>query len=95
MFSLKDVQFKNILQIPNLELHEGEIICLFGESGSGKSTILKMLNNMLSPDKGEVLYLNKPVSEYNPMELRQEVVMLGQDPVVFDGTVRENLLIGL
>ena len=95
MFLLKDIHYKDILHIPFLEIKSGEITCLFGESGSGKSTLLRMLNNMITPDKGEIRYQNQSISEYIPMELRQEVVMLGQEPIVFDGTVRDNLLKGL
>lgn len=95
MFLLKDIHYKDILHIPYLEIKSGEITCLFGESGSGKSTLLRMLNNMITPDKGEIRYQNQSISEYIPMELRQEVVMLGQEPIVFDGTVRDNLLKGL
>lgn len=95
MFRLKNILYKDILHIPHLEIKSGEISCLFGESGSGKSTLLKMLNRMLTPEEGEIFYDDKPISDYNPIELRQQVVMLGQDPVVFEGTIRDNLLIGL
>lgn len=74
---------------------QGNIICLFGESGSGKTTLLKMLNGMLTPQSGKILYKDQLITELDPIDLRKEVVMLGQDPIVFEGTVRDNLLIGL
>lgn len=95
MFTIKNVSYKDILKIKELQLAKGSIISLFGESGSGKTTLLKMLNGMITPQSGEITYKGQQISELNPIELRKEVVMLGQDPVVFEGTIRENLLIGL
>ncbi len=95
MFTINDVKFKNILHINNLSLEAGSIYCLFGKSGSGKSTLLKMFNGMLTPDKGQLRYKEEQITTLDPIQLRREVVMLGQDPVVFEGTVRDNLLMGL
>ncbi|MFD2657496.1 ABC transporter ATP-binding protein [Gracilibacillus thailandensis] len=95
MFSIKQLVFKDILTVNNLEIESGKIYCLFGESGSGKSTLLKMFNSMLTPDQGTITYKDQSIANLDPVQLRREVVMLGQDPVVFEGTVRDNLLIGL
>ncbi|WP_163537913.1 ABC transporter ATP-binding protein [Gracilibacillus sp. YIM 98692] len=95
MFTVNGLIYKNILHIDKLEIPDHKIICLFGESGSGKSTLLKMFNQMLSPDDGEITYKSQPIQEFPSVELRREVVMLGQDPIVFDETVRENLQKGL
>ncbi|MFC4388344.1 ATP-binding cassette domain-containing protein [Gracilibacillus marinus] len=95
MFTIHNLQYKDIVSIEQLEIKEGKITCLFGESGSGKSTILKMLNNMLTPDHGEIMYYNKNLLDYSPIELRKEVVMLGQEPIMFEGDIRSNLTIGL
>ncbi|WP_018931421.1 ABC transporter ATP-binding protein [Gracilibacillus lacisalsi] len=95
MFSIKQLVFKDILTVNKLEIESGKIYCLFGESGSGKSTLLKMFNSMLTPDQGTITYKDQSIANLDPVQLRREVVMLGQDPVVFDGTVRDNLLIGL
>ncbi|WP_208590369.1 ABC transporter ATP-binding protein [Gracilibacillus suaedae] len=95
MFSIKQLVFKDIITVNKLEIKSGKIYCLFGESGSGKSTLLKMFNSMLTPDQGIIAYKDQSITDVDPVQLRREVVMLGQDPVVFDGTVRDNLLIGL
>ncbi|WP_058307229.1 ABC transporter ATP-binding protein [Gracilibacillus massiliensis] len=95
MFQIKHLKYKDILDINELELDSARIYCLFGESGSGKSTLLKMFNGMLTPDDGEVLFKKEKITALDPVELRKEVVMLGQDPVVFEGTVRDNFLAGL
>ncbi|MDL4842288.1 ABC transporter ATP-binding protein [Aquibacillus rhizosphaerae] len=95
MFIIKSLNYKDILQIRNVEIHTGKVTTLFGESGSGKSTLLKLLNRLISPDQGTLLYENKPIGEFDPVLLRREVVMLSQAPAIFEGSVRDNLLIGL
>lgn len=56
MFTLKDIKFKDILDIKNLEIKKENVTIISGPSGSGKSTLLKMLNNLLSPDEGDIYY---------------------------------------
>lgn len=95
MFELKNIIYKNILQIDHMTIPEKKITCLVGESGAGKSTLLKMLNIMLSPDKGEIFYQNKNLKHEDPILHRRQVVMLSQQPTIFEGTIRDNLQIGL
>ena len=91
MFLLKDIKFKNVLDIENLEINENVVTVVKGESGSGKSTMLKLLNNIISPDSGIVMYNGVDVSDINPITLRREVIMQSQFPTIFPGNVRENL----
>lgn len=91
MFKLKDIKFKNILDIENLEIHENVVTIVKGESGSGKSTMLKLLNNIISPNSGVVMYNGVDVNDINPIALRREVIMQSQFPNIFPGNVRENL----
>ncbi|HDX9710449.1 TPA: ABC transporter ATP-binding protein [Bacillus cereus] len=97
MFILKDVIYKDILHIPYLQIQKEKITCIIGESesGSGKSTLLRMLNDLQSPTSGTIEYNGKLISDYHPIQLRRDVVMLGQTPPIFDGAVKDNLLMGL
>lgn len=95
MFSLKQVRYKHILNIKDLNIKEHKVVCIIGESGSGKSTLLRLLNKLISYDSGEIFYKNQPLKSINSIELRRNVVMLPQIPVIFSRTVRDNLLIGL
>ncbi|MDA1909104.1 ABC transporter ATP-binding protein [Bacillus cereus] len=95
MFILKDVTYKDILHIPYLQIQKEKITCIIGESGSGKSTLLRMLNDLQSPTSGTIEYNRKLISDYPPIQLRRDVVMLGQTPPIFDGTIKDNLLMGL
>lgn len=94
MFTLRGVKYKNILDIDELEFSEQKITCIVGESGSGKTTLLRLLNHLISPDEGEIWFQNTLLSQWDPIELRRSVMMLSQSPTIFEGTVRENLLIG-
>jgi putative ABC transport system ATP-binding protein len=95
MFHLSGVKYKNILDIDNLNIPSNKITCVIGESGSGKTTLLRMLNKLISCDTGEILYKNQPIEGIDSVELRRDVIMLPQTPVIFKGSVGENLLIGL
>lgn len=95
MFILKNIKYKNILHIENMTIQNGKVTCIIGESGSGKTTILKMLNKMISPDIGEILFKDKKLNETDSVALRRNVVMLPQSPAIFKGNIKNNLLIGL
>lgn len=94
MFLMKNIQYKNILDIQNLKMESNKIISVVGKSGSGKTTLLKMLNKMISPTSGDIYYNEKNLKEINAIDLRRNVVMLNQTPAIFNGTIRDNLLIG-
>lgn len=93
-FYLRKVRYKEILRIDEVEIPHGKVTCIVGPSGTGKTTLLKMLNRMVTPDEGEVFYRGKDIKEIDSVELRRRVVMLPQIPVVFEGDLRENLVIG-
>ncbi|MFP4697217.1 MAG: ATP-binding cassette domain-containing protein [Eubacteriales bacterium] len=95
MFKLKDVKYKDIIDIKHLNIKAHKITCIIGESGSGKTTILKLLNKLISPDNGFILYNNNSLDNINSIELRREIVMLSQNPAIFSGSIKDNLLIGL
>lgn len=56
---------------------------------------MKMLNIMLSPDQGDIYYNGENIREIDPIHHRRRVIMLEQQPPIFEGTVRDNLNIGL
>jgi len=95
MFTFENVTYKDILTVPDLTIHEKEITCIVGESGSGKTTLLRMLNHLISPDQGSITYCGDNLLRMDPVALRRKVVMLPQTPVIFRGTIQDNLVIGL
>lgn len=94
MFEIKNIKFKDILDVEHLIIHEGKITSIVGESGSGKTTLLKMLNNIISPDEGEILYKGKNINDFDVIELRRKITMLPQNPIIYKGNILDNILIG-
>ncbi|MBM3666585.1 MAG: ATP-binding cassette domain-containing protein [Actinobacteria bacterium] len=68
--------------------------CLFGPSGSGKSTTLRLLNRLIDPDRGRVLYEGSPVEQRDVLELRREVCLVPQLPALIGGSVADNVAYG-
>jgi putative ABC transport system ATP-binding protein len=62
-----------------------------GPSGSGKSSLLRLLNRLADPDSGRILYRGSPIAELDVLALRREVMLVPQLPALVPGTVAENL----
>ncbi|MCA9647297.1 MAG: ATP-binding cassette domain-containing protein [Polyangiaceae bacterium] len=75
----------------NLGVAPGELVVLLGASGSGKSSLLRLFNRLAEPSAGQVEFAGKPLAEYEPRALRRRVALITQAPVMFPGSVRDNL----
>lgn len=95
MFRLEKIRHKGILHIDDLKISDGMVTCLTGESGAGKTSLLRLLNRMDDPDSGSIYYQDQLLDNFNPIELRRKVTMLSQTPFTFPGTIEENLQLGL
>ena len=95
------IEFKNIkkqygdkviIEDFNLSIKEGEFLTVVGSSGCGKTTLLKMVNGLITPDKGQVLVKGKCTQEVNLIELRRNIGYAIQGSVLFPHmTVEENI----
>jgi putative ABC transport system ATP-binding protein len=95
-FSLRGVSLKRpgvglVLDNIDLVIPGGRITALIGPSGSGKTSLLRLLNRLDEPGAGEIRYRERPIGEYAVRDLRQKVGFVFQTPVLFPGTVRDNL----
>ncbi|NXK49278.1 TAP2 protein, partial [Chauna torquata] len=84
-----------VLQDVSFELHPGEVTALAGLNGSGKSTCAGLLEHFYEPRAGEVLLDGVPLSNYEHRYLHRQVVLVGQEPVLFSGSIRDNIAYGL
>ncbi len=82
-----------VLDGAELRIAEGEHVALLGDSGAGKSTLCELLIRMRDPDAGAVSLDGVDVRELATGDLREEVVLCGQDAHLFNTTIRENLLL--
>ena len=94
MFEIKKLKFKHILQIDHLMI-DRQITCLIGPSGSGKTTLLRMLNRLNEAEEGSIYFNGVDIKEMHPIKLRRKIIMLGQTPILYSGTIADNLQIGL
>ncbi len=78
----------------SFDLRSGEQVALVGSSGAGKTTILKLLLAFLQPQKGRILVNHTPLTELTFGSWREHIAWIGQNPVLFHGTIKENILIG-
>jgi ATP-binding cassette subfamily B protein len=92
MFSFSD-DSPQILQNVNLEIPTGTFVGMVGSSGSGKSTLLKLLPRFYRPDSGQVLIDGLDINKVELYSLRRQIGVVPQDSLLFDGTLRENLLL--
>lgn len=83
---------KNILENFNLKIKGGEKLALVGHSGSGKTTIAKIISGYMQPTTGSVLVDNQDLSKVSLKSYYKYLGYLTQEPMVFDGSIRENLL---
>ena len=96
----KDVDFKyasrdtQVLKQLNFTIRENEMIGIVGESGSGKSTILKLLMRLYAPTAGTITWDGIDVTTLSTAWIRDQISYVAQEPVLFSGTIRENLLYG-
>lgn len=83
-----DYAVKNI----SFTIHKGETVAFVGPSGSGKTTLVKLLVGLYHPIEGEVFYNSINSKNINLNELRQQLGFVTQDPQLFSGTIKDNLL---
>jgi putative ABC transport system ATP-binding protein len=75
----------------DLEISAGAITALVGPSGAGKTSLLRLLNRLDDAASGEIFFRSRPINEYAVQALRRQVGFVFQTPVMFPGTVADNL----
>lgn len=94
VFNYKDND-RPAININKLTIRPGERIAILGPIGSGKSTLLKVLAGLYAPTKGQVLLDGLDIHQISRETLSERLGYLQQDHRLFQGTLRENLLIGM
>ncbi|KFM00348.1 Antigen peptide transporter 2, partial [Aptenodytes forsteri] len=84
-----------VLQDVSFELCPGKVTALAGLNGSGKSTCAGLLERFYEPGAGKVLLDGVPLRDYEHRYLHRQVALVGQEPVLFSGTIRDNIIFGL
>ena len=87
-------ELKNVLKNISLTIGNNDQIAIVGKNGSGKSTLFKILCGLYYPKRGEVLINDKPIEKYSIEEYRERTSVLFQDFLKYEGSLRENVILG-
>ena len=82
---------REVLRGIDLKFYDTKKYIIVGPSGAGKSTLLRLINRMDEPTSGSILYSGIDIRDIPILELRRKVGIVFQVPVVFEGSVRDNL----
>ena len=100
LFEFKDVSFKynegenNVVKDLNFTIKKGERVGIIGGTGSGKTTLIKLIERFFDRSEGEILYKGHDIKDYDLNSLHHEISLVNQKAVLFKGTIKSNLLIG-
>jgi ATP-binding cassette subfamily B protein len=83
-----------VLENINMNIKAGEKVAIIGESGSGKTTIVKLLMHFYDWEKGEIQFGSYSIKDINRETLRNRIAYISQDIFMFRGTIKENLMLG-
>ena len=97
-----DVRFENlsfrfrpgqpqVLKEVNLVVPSGTFVGVVGQSGSGKSTLMKLLPRLYAPEEGRILIDGYDIGKVELYSLRRQIGIVPQDPLLFSGTVSDNI----
>lgn len=100
--SISTIEFKNVsFSYPNASEHslqnvsfqakKGQKIAIVGATGSGKSTLIRLINRFFDPSQGKILINGENIQNYSLTSLRQNVAMISQKAHMFTGTIRDNV----
>ncbi|UJR16086.1 hypothetical protein I4U23_002998 [Adineta vaga] len=86
-----EVAVKNI----SFKIQPGQTCAFVGPSGSGKSTCINLLERFYDPSSGKILIDGKEIQDYDHKYLHKNIAMVGQEPILFNRTIKENISYGL
>jgi len=97
-----EIEFRNVTfyyeknKFPSLEkisfrIKPGEKVGIIGQTGAGKSTILRLLTGLDNPTNGNIYIDSHDISTIHPIELRQNIGVMLQEPFLFEGSLKENI----
>ncbi|MEG0292393.1 MAG: ATP-binding cassette domain-containing protein [Anaerovoracaceae bacterium] len=89
-FEITSACFKDFIRYPDFVVQSGSTIFIEGASGTGKSSLLKILNGVNNLSDGQINFFGQDIDDIDTIELRRRVTLVGQSVFLFDMSIREN-----
>ena len=93
-FKYKDQQVPALSEV-SFQIRDGEKVAIIGRTGSGKTTLQKLILNYYQPEAGAIQIAGTDINQIDPTDLRRNVSYVPQEITLFEGTVRENIVLGM
>jgi len=101
LVELRNVKFRyptrpsvRVLRDLSMTILPGSYIAIVGASGSGKSTVVQLIERFYDPSSGQILLDGQDISELNVQDYRKQLALVSQEPTLYAGTIRFNVLLG-
>ncbi len=99
LLQLRNIQINRdgvqILELPALDVEQGEILAIMGPNGAGKSTLMMAISGLIPIQNGEVRFAGRRVSPYQELAYRRRLALVMQDPLLLHASVYDNIASGL
>ncbi|CAG7996395.1 unnamed protein product [Penicillium salamii] len=79
----------------NITIEKGQFAALVGASGCGKTSVISLLERLYDPEEGQILFNGEDVANVNVYEYRKHLALVAQESTLFQGTIRDNILLGV
>jgi ATP-binding cassette subfamily C protein LapB len=89
-FFFKDSKYPSLDKV-SIKINAGEKVGIIGQTGAGKSTLFKLLTGLYAPSSGSMYFDGHETSTMHPVEIRQNLGVMPQDPFLFNGSLKENI----
>ncbi|MDF2951624.1 MAG: transporter related [Anaerocolumna sp.] len=86
----KNLSYQDRIHYQDIQILMDKVNFIVGNSGTGKSTLLRLFNGTLSPSSGNLLYFGQDIEELNTIDLRKDIMLISQTVFLFDASIREN-----
>ncbi len=93
-FKYKDTSEEYVIKDNTFKINDGEFVGILGQTGSSKSTLIYLIERFYDVSEGEILISGHDIKDYPVDEVRKNIAISFQNPTLFTGTIRENLLWG-
>mmetsp|Transcript_12195 Transcript_12195/g.20556 ORF Transcript_12195/g.20556 Transcript_12195/m.20556 type:complete len:125 (+) Transcript_12195:1169-1543(+) len=84
-----------VLKGVSFKVEQNQVVALVGHSGSGKSSIISLIERYYNPNDGQILFSGQEIQTLDPVWLKSQISIVSQEPSLFSGSIKENICYGL